>query len=253
MNAWFKLILIIASFQSLFTLSMEQTETAHSSTDLTTEHKEALTRLYSLTQFVLSNSESLGYIHSSFSEKPTHNLLSIIATTNELKKNRITEERIARLAYKKEPYLFDQDQSLLEKFEQLVSDNHKASNYHIAVFFKRLEHYNNQLVKNEFITPTFEQYKNYLDNKNIETSFKKAIKKSESFGLLLDETMIQRNQAPFIDIPMNIATEELDKLISDIKTMCDKNIPLIQSVAELLYLNNKDKNHDQSTTENQKQ
>lgn len=250
MNALSKIILVTASLQSLSTLSMEPSSSAIQSISLTTENKEALTQLYTLTQYVLSNSESLGQMHSSSDEKSTQNLLAIISETNNLRKKRIPEELIACFAYRKEPSLFENNQSFFNKFENFVSRNNKTSNYHIAVFFKRLEAYNNHLCKNDFTTPTFEQYKNHIANKNIESGFKRAIKKAEGFGILLDETIIHTDRPPFVAIKMNIAAEELDKFINDIKTMCEKNIPLIKTLADLLYLNNQKKETQNNTPEN---
>jgi hypothetical protein len=215
-------------------------EKAYSSTNIAAEHKALLTNLYSLTQHVLNNSRSLDYMNTVFfDEQQTKNLLTIIEETNNLKKKRVTEDQIARLAYVKEPSLFEQpNQSFFEQVEQFVSSNNSISNYHIAIFFKRLETYNNRLNKNDFITPTLEQYKNYADNKNIEIRFTKVVKKAKEFGILLDETIINRDQPPFTPINMNIATEELDTFINDIKTMCNKKTLHIKTLAELLYLNN---------------
>lgn len=238
MNALSKIILVTASLHSSTILPMEQALIIPQLTDLAKENKESLTHLYSLTQHILSHSSSLECTHNVFNEKPINSLITVIAETNNLKKKHLTEKHIAHLAYTKEPSLFEHDQSFLEKFEQFVLNNNRTSNYHITIFFERLERYNNRLTKNDFTTPTLEQYTHYITNKKLETQFKKTIKKAEEFGILLNETIIHTDKPPFIHINANVATEELEKLINDIKIMCEKSAETIKYLADLLYLNN---------------
>jgi len=194
---------------------------------LTELQEKSLEKLYDLSRTVLKKNAALGK-PGIFNDTHTKELLVVLHKTNNLKKKGLTIKQAGIFVYQREQKLT----------EGIGLNQSHASPYHVAVLFDLLNHYIPTIEKNEFTIPTLEQYQQYIFNQNKQKEYITAITEAATFGISLTIKMIKKDKPPFIDVPMNCATEELNKLIKNIQSMCSKKITVIKALAELLYLNN---------------
>jgi hypothetical protein len=149
-------------------------------------------------------------------------LLEIIERTDHLKQQGITERHIGEFAFKQE----------LPFKNQVLHHVHSPYNgpHYISVFFARLEEYNKLIKKNNFTTPTLEEFYHYQNNQNISADINEAA----SIGLHLDATQLKEHNK-IKNIPTNVAAQEFHKFITDIYAMRCKNPTIAERIATLLY------------------
>lgn len=156
-------------------------------------------------------------------------LCAIIAYGNEIKKNHNINESIM-IAYAVE-HDFSLTESVRSKL-QYPSDKRLR----IAVLFERFNVYHKLLEKNSCITPTPEEFEQYI-------SHKKTIESGRKIGLLFDElsSTNQSNNANS-SIP---ATVEFEQLIRHICILCKYDKDTVNNLAQLIrYKNNSANNTD---------
>jgi hypothetical protein len=226
MNIVSTIILSLVSIPSLTLCMLASSTTPPPSTldfsQLVTGTEKQVTWIYDTTKDILKRHDKLN-----LAEHTTNNLLLVMQSVNKLKEQQITERQLALFAY--------------SKGQSLPMVNAHTSNCHVAVFFDRLERFNQHIDKNKFTIPTLEEYKNHLANQQKEKEYKEAINIATICGILISDAAIKHDQHPFIALPMTVATLELEHFIDHITTMCQQDPAQIKTVAELLYVNNQTK------------
>ena len=156
----------------------------------------------------------------------TIDLSQIIAKTKELKLRNINEKQIGQFAYNQADQL---------QYKICFSAKAPYHNPHyISVFFKKIGQYNNHLEKNQFTSPTPQQFQHYINNQKIKAAI-------EDIKLFIDLDTIDKEKKVIVDIPMSIATKEFRDLTNNISAMRVLDPETIRMIADMLYMENPQK------------
>ena len=147
----------------------------------------------------------------------------IITETKNLTDDNIEKKQIGRFAYK-------QAESIKNKIFSSSNPPHHGPQY-VAIFFAKIEEYNNHLAKNKFTSPTAEQFIDHINNKKRMAAIEVAI----TFKLFIDLKKIDPENKIIIDIPRTVAAREFEELMNDIFTMQHVAPDIIKTLADILY------------------
>jgi hypothetical protein len=147
----------------------------------------------------------------------------IIAKSKKLADDNIEKKEIGLFAYK-------QTESIKNKIFSSNNPPHHGPQY-VAVFFAKIEEYNDHLTKNKFTSPTVQQFMQYM-----------AIKSANTFKLF---TIASKNKM-LCDIPNTVAAREFEELMNDISTMQQVAPDIIKTLADILYGSDKEEEHQNS-------
>ncbi len=144
----------------------------------------------------------------------------IIAKSKKLTDNNIEKKEIGLFAYK-------QTESIKNKIFASNNPPHHGPQY-VAIFFAKIEEYNDHLAKNKFTTPTVEQFMQHM-----------AIKAAMTIKLF---TINSKNKM-INDIPNTVAAREFEDLMNDISNMQKIAPDIIKTLADILYSSDKAEEH----------
>lgn len=150
------------------------------------------------------------------------NIINIITKTKELKSCNIEPKHIGKFAY---------HQPIKTKFFSPEIPPYNSP-LHISVLFERIAQYNAHLEKNNFTSPTLEQFSQYTNNQKITA----IIEKAATFRVLLDLEKINAEKKIITNIPFTIAMKEFDNLLKDIAMIRETSPSEIKTLADILYL-----------------
>jgi hypothetical protein len=169
---------------------------------------------------IYTNAEITLRTHDIKSRQSIQKTIDLLTQLREIKKNyNINEKALCKYAQ--------------QQLDETSLISLSKSKYHRIILFERMYRYHENIDKNEFITPTTDQYVAYEKNRT---------KKQETYEALgtLQKISIFLNEKETIDslglenIPLNVATEEFRKLFNDIDTIKKTEKQKAQTMAELL-------------------
>lgn len=149
------------------------------------------------------------------------NIINIITKTKELKSCNIEPKHIGIFAY---------NQPIKTKIFSPENPPYNSPLY-ISVLFERIAQYNANLEKNNFTSPTLEQFNQYTNNQKNTA----IIGKAATFRVLLDLEKINAEKKIISHIPFSIATQEFDDLLKDIAIIRETSPSEIKTLADILY------------------
>lgn len=150
-------------------------------------------------------------------------LSEIITKTKELKTINIQENDLGLFALR-------QTDSIKDKFFAYGKSTYNGPHY-VSVFFARVGQYNTHLTKNEFISPTIEEFALHKNNRRIIAASNNAVK----FKLYFDLHKINAEKRLLTNFAPNIAIDEFEHLINDILIMQQTTPDEIKTIAQILY------------------
>jgi hypothetical protein len=200
---------------------MEQatlTTNNNSTTNLTTKNKEhsnfyLIDSLYKKAHSTLEN-------YNPDDLQSIIEVSDIITKTKNLTDDNIEKKQIGQFAYK-------QTESIKNKIFSSSKPPHHGPQY-VAIFFAKIEEYNNHLEKNKFTSPTVEQFMQHA-----------AIKAADTFKLRKTES----ENKVIITIPNTVAAREFEELMNEIFIMQHVAPYKIKILADRLYGFDKEEEH----------
>ncbi|HLW72759.1 MAG TPA: hypothetical protein VKR54_01805 [Candidatus Babeliales bacterium] len=150
-------------------------------------------------------------------------LTEMITKTKELKKHNIEESNL-RL------FVLQQSDSIKDKIFSYGKPPYNGPHY-VSVFFARLAQYNAHLAKNEYVSPTIEQFTLHKNNRRIITASNNALR----FRLFFDLQKINADKKLLTDFSPNVALDDFEHLIGDIQIMLQTTPDDIKTIAQIVY------------------
>jgi|HubBroStandDraft_1064217.scaffolds.fasta_scaffold368606_1 hypothetical protein len=151
-------------------------------------------------------------------------LYDIITKTNDLKKVNVEEKQIGNFAY-------NQEASITNKVFSTYGKPPYNGPLYVSVLFEKIARYNAQLVKNQFTSPTIEQFNRHINNQKI----KNAIHTAADFKLFINLNALNGEKNILSSIPITVATEEFEALVNDIAKLQQATPEDIKIIADILY------------------
>jgi len=155
----------------------------------------------------------------------SHALCEIIDSVKELKEYKITEHQIGSFAY-------NQQASIKNKLFNVTNPPYNGPHY-ISVLLEIISQYNERLTKNEFTSPTKDQWLFHQDNQKKLT----AIKNASTYGLYFTKELATERKT-FTCLSKTVAIQEFESLIEHIYKMRCTKPDEITTMATILYGDN---------------
>jgi len=151
-------------------------------------------------------------------------LMEIITRIKELKTHNIQEQEIGKFAYQ-------QETSITNKVFSMYGKPYNGPLY-TSIFFEKIARYNALLIKNQFTSPTLEQFKHHINNKKIKEAIDTV---ATNFRLFIDLDKLNSDQKILFPIPISSATHEFEQLTNDIIKLRETSPETIKIIADILY------------------